>query len=135
MTAATPDTFAILIVDDDVSIRHDLTLALASSSRVIVQAESGQTAYSTIKHHPIHLVICDIQMPRGNGVWLLERLLAENIKPMFFCFYSALFNGSTIRQHPLGVDHVFAKCGDVDQLIAWVEESQSLVAKNLKVRT
>ena len=64
----------ILIVDDEVSIRDMLSIALDAAGYNVLQAENAQTAHSlVIDRHP-DLILLDWMMPGTTGLELLRRL-------------------------------------------------------------
>jgi len=68
----------VLIVDDEESF-HDLyTLHLEGThSLKFLYAQSGKEAYDVMAKEKIDIVISDINMPNGNGLWLLDKLSKE----------------------------------------------------------
>lgn len=71
----------ILIIEDEASIRRVLTKILSeeSDSYKVEEAEDGIQGYEKIKNTDYDLVLCDIKMPKMDGVELLEAV--KKIKP------------------------------------------------------
>ncbi|MGL2964873.1 sigma-54-dependent transcriptional regulator [Flavobacterium sp. RSB2_4_14] len=71
----------ILIIEDEASIRRVLTKILSeeSSTYHVDEAEDGNIGYEKIKNNDYDLVLCDIKMPKMDGVELLEAV--KKIKP------------------------------------------------------
>lgn len=69
----------ILVVDDDVAIRHLLERVLAQDGFAILCAQDGVEALETARKHPgpIHLLLSDIVMPRMDGITLCGRFHSE----------------------------------------------------------
>jgi CheY-like chemotaxis protein len=67
---ARPDQnpFSILVADDDRGIRETLRDVLAGRGFSIVLAGSGEEAVEVVQAESIHLVICDLHMPRMTGL-------------------------------------------------------------------
>ena len=64
----------ILVVDDSVTIRQTLSLTLQKAGYRVVQARDGWEAIAQLQLQPgISAVICDIEMPRMNGLEFLSR--------------------------------------------------------------
>ncbi len=61
-------TKTILVVDDSASLRMVLKLALAGAGYEIIEAEDGQGALDCLDGRKIHLIICDVNMPRLDGI-------------------------------------------------------------------
>ena len=113
----------LLLVDDDGSLLRELAAAFNKPDRQIIRASGGKEALALVKIQPIDVMVCDVQMPKGNGFWLLRQLVGENIRPRFFCFYSSVFAGSRSPPHPPEADRCFAKYVEFFEMQAWVEES------------
>ncbi|PZO30996.1 MAG: response regulator [Flavobacteriaceae bacterium] len=71
----------ILIIEDEAAIRRVLTRILSeeSSTYQVEEAEDGIQALEKIKNNDYDLVLCDIKMPKMDGVELLEEV--KKIKP------------------------------------------------------
>ncbi|PRZ28083.1 sigma-54-dependent transcriptional regulator [Flavobacterium granuli] len=71
----------ILIIEDEAAIRRVLTKILSeeSDSYQVEEAEDGVAGYEKIKNNDYDLVLCDIKMPKMDGVELLEAV--KKIKP------------------------------------------------------
>ncbi|MCA9545056.1 MAG: response regulator [Myxococcales bacterium] len=66
----------VLIVDDSATIRAQVHVALAERFE-IVEAGDGQEGLDALKGGQVDLVLCDINMPRMNGLEMLARLHGE----------------------------------------------------------
>jgi DNA-binding NtrC family response regulator len=71
----------ILIIEDEAAIRRVLTKILSeeNDSYIVEDAEDGLLGYEKIKNTDYDLVLCDIKMPKMDGVELLEAV--KKIKP------------------------------------------------------
>ena len=71
----------ILIIEDEAAIRRVLTKILSeeNDSYQVEDAEDGILGYEKIKNNDYDLVLCDIKMPKMDGVELLEAV--KKIKP------------------------------------------------------
>lgn len=71
----------ILIIEDEAAIRRVLTKILSeeNDSYVVEEAEDGQQGLEKIKNDDYDLVLCDIKMPKMDGVEVLEAV--KKIKP------------------------------------------------------
>ncbi|MBW4633719.1 MAG: hybrid sensor histidine kinase/response regulator [Iphinoe sp. HA4291-MV1] len=63
----------ILLVDDSITVRQTLALTLEKAGYQVLQAKDGYEAIELLQGHTdIHLVFCDIEMPRMNGFEFLK---------------------------------------------------------------
>ena len=71
----------ILIIEDEAAIRRVLVKILSeeNASYILEEAEDGAAGYEKIKNTDYDLVLCDIKMPKMDGVELLEAV--KKIKP------------------------------------------------------
>ncbi|MBP6182722.1 sigma-54 dependent transcriptional regulator [Flavobacterium sp.] len=71
----------ILIIEDEAAIRRVLTKILSeeNDSYQVEEAEDGVTGFEKIKNNDYDLVLCDIKMPKMDGVEVLEAV--KKIKP------------------------------------------------------
>ncbi|WP_159790667.1 response regulator [Sodalinema gerasimenkoae] len=65
----------VLIVDDSITVRELLSMTFKKSGYRVEQARDGQEAWEKLRSGlPCELVFCDMEMPRMNGMELLERM-------------------------------------------------------------
>jgi len=65
----------ILIIDDERSIRNSLRDILEYEKFIVDDAEDGITGLEKVKSNTYDLVLCDIKMPRMDGIEVLEKIL------------------------------------------------------------
>jgi two-component system chemotaxis response regulator CheY len=66
----------ILVVDDSPTIRQQVGAALTQAGFQVVEAVDGVDAFGKVDP-AIAMMICDINMPRMNGLELIEKLHAD----------------------------------------------------------
>ena len=67
----------IIVVDDSQTVRQQVALALTQGGYTVMEAVDGLDGFNTIQKTPdCALVICDVNMPRVNGLEMLENLKA-----------------------------------------------------------
>jgi two-component system chemotaxis response regulator CheY len=65
----------VLVVDDSETVRQLVGVALQPGGYEIVEAVDGADGLSKLSTHgDISMVICDINMPRMNGLEMIEQL-------------------------------------------------------------
>jgi two-component system, chemotaxis family, chemotaxis protein CheY len=65
----------ILVVDDSVAIRQQVGIALRQAGYAVIEAEDGEQGLEQLaKESGFSLIICDVNMPRMNGLEMLETL-------------------------------------------------------------
>lgn len=67
----------VLVVDDSPTVRQQVTLALKQAGFEVVEATDGADGVSKVGSDPsIGMVILDVNMPRMNGLEMLETIKA-----------------------------------------------------------
>ena len=65
----------VLIVDDSITVRELLKTTFSNAGYRVEQARDGQEAWEKLRSGlPCDIVFCDIEMPRMDGLELLERM-------------------------------------------------------------
>jgi CheY-like chemotaxis protein len=75
--SAAPDTGRILIADDDPQMRRLIRIVLQRDGFEVVEANDGLDALDVIEQGRVDLVILDVDMPRLNGLGVLEEIRAQ----------------------------------------------------------
>ena len=74
----------VMIVDDSSVMRKILTRTLRQSDLVvdeILEASNGEEALEKLKQQSVELVLCDVNMPKLNGLQFVQTVKKENISP------------------------------------------------------
>ena len=68
-------TNKVLVVDDSLMVRRQVGGSLKNMGYLVIEAVDGQDALDKLKaHQDARLVVCDVNMPRMNGIEFLEQL-------------------------------------------------------------
>lgn len=125
----------ILVIEDESAIRRVLVKILAeeSDSYNVLEAEDGLQGIETIKKEDFDLVLCDIKMPKMDGVEVLEA--AKKIKPEIpFIMISGHGDLDTaVNTMRLGAFDYISKPPDLNRLLTTVRnalDKKELVAEN-----
>ena len=82
----------ILIADDDMAIVRLLSLQLQARNFDVLKAYDGSECVKIALKEAPDLIIMDIKMPNGDGIWAFEKLLqsdiTRNISVIFLTAYS-----------------------------------------------
>lgn len=72
----------ILVVDDSLTVRQQVSLALTSAGFHVVEAADGLDGLEKVAGHPdLAMVLCDVNMPRMTGIEMLEELRRRADRP------------------------------------------------------
>jgi len=125
----------ILIIEDEAAIRRVLTKILSeeSDTYIVEDAEDGAQGFEKIKNNDYDLVLCDIKMPKMDGVDLLEAV--KKIKPEI---PMVMISGhgdmeTAIQTMKLGAFDYISKPPDLNRLLNTVRnalDKKQLVVEN-----
>ncbi|BDW93132.1 MULTISPECIES: sigma-54 dependent transcriptional regulator [Flagellimonas] len=125
----------ILVIEDESAIRRVLVKILAEESDDynVVEAEDGKAGIDLIKKEDFDLVLCDIKMPKMDGVEVLEA--AKKIKPEIpFIMISGHGDLDTaVNTMRLGAYDYISKPPDLNRLLTTVRNAldrKELVVEN-----
>ncbi len=108
----------ILIVDDESAARYGMRKALKSISTHIQEAEDGLAAMQSIKQTGPDVVLCDINMPKMNGLELLKSLeaLESSQKPRVIVITAYGSEQIAVEAMKAGAYDYLSKPYDIDEL-------------------
>ncbi|MBI5970788.1 MAG: response regulator [Deltaproteobacteria bacterium] len=66
----------IMIIDDSPSIRQVVNLTLKKVGYDVIEASDGEDALKKLVGQKVNLIICDVNMPRMDGITFLKNLKA-----------------------------------------------------------
>jgi two-component system chemotaxis response regulator CheY len=62
----------ILIVDDSISLRQVVSIALTNAGYEVIEASDGKDALAKLTGQKVHLMISDVNMPNMDGISFLK---------------------------------------------------------------
>jgi DNA-binding NtrC family response regulator len=106
----------LLIVDDEVSIADILKETFMDEGMSVHALYSGKQAIQYLKNNQVRFILCDMLMPDGTGLELLDFLNSEkrSEKIFFMTGFSELSPEELVNKGAAGV---FTKPVDLDALI------------------
>ena len=129
----------ILIIEDEEPIRRVLVRILTDedSSFVIHEASDGKKGLDLIKNDDYDLVLCDIKMPKVDGIELLQRTRKTNSTVPFIMLTGHGNIETAVESMKLGAYDFISKPPDLNRLINSVRnalEKKELIAENKILR-
>ena len=129
----------ILIIEDEEPIRRVLVRILTDedSSFEIHEASDGKKGLDLIKNDSYDLVLCDIKMPKVDGIELLQRTRKTNSTVPFIMLTGHGNIETAVESMKLGAYDFISKPPDLNRLINSVRnalEKKELVAENKILR-
>ncbi|MGE4409272.1 MAG: response regulator transcription factor [Sphingomonadales bacterium] len=74
----------IALIDDDRNILTSLSIALQAEGFVTRVYSDPEAALKALLDNPADIAVCDIKMPRLDGIELLRRLREKTVMPLIF---------------------------------------------------
>ncbi len=127
----------ILVVDDEENIRFAVSNILRSNGYQVTTAPDGEDAFLELKKQPYDFVICDIKMPKMEGMELLRTLQHNKIETTVIMMSSYGTIDSALESIHAGAYDYIPKPFKPDELILTVrkaEERLKLYRENLNLR-
>ncbi len=98
----------ILLVEDDESMNRAVSLKLSREGYTVYRAASRSEADELYRMHPVQLVICDIDLPDGNGLDFCAHVRADS--DVMFLFLTAFgTEEDMLKGYQAGADDYIAK--------------------------
>ena len=113
---------AVLIVEDDASLREALFDTLNSSEQPVLTAESGPAALDIIDQEPVGLVVSDLQMEPMDGATLLSKIREQypTLPAVLMTAYGTIENAVDVMRK--GAADYLVKPFEADELKAIVDK-------------
>ncbi|MCC7521178.1 MAG: sigma-54-dependent Fis family transcriptional regulator [Flavobacteriaceae bacterium] len=129
----------ILIIEDEAAIRRVLVKIISEENKAyeVIEAEDGIQGIEMIKENELDLVLCDIKMPKMDGVEVLQH--AKKLKPELpFLMISGHGDLDTaVQTMKLGAFDYISKPPDLNRLLNAVRNAldvKELVVENKKLK-
>ncbi|MDB5295323.1 MAG: DNA-binding response regulator [Phycisphaerales bacterium] len=121
MTPDTPETL-VLIVDDDPTLRGGIAALLGFERHATLTAATVAEAHGRLDAQiPTHALL-DLNLPDGLGTAILRRIRDES-RPVRVAMISGNADDAAMAEaRALGVDAVFVKPPEWDEVLQWVAQ-------------
>jgi DNA-binding NtrC family response regulator len=128
----------LLVVDDESNLRLVVQKELSRQGHDVETASDGEAAWELIEHEDFDVVLCDINMPRLDGIGLLRRLRERSQNPPEVIMLTGQATvESAIEAMKLGAYDYLTKPYRITELAALVQqasEKQKLKIDNQRLR-
>ena len=113
----------ILIVDDEKSIRDTLIEILEFEGHKVGQAGDGEVGLSYLNQHQVDLVLCDVKMPKMDGIQLLESANLEGISTPFIMITAQGTIETAVEATKKGAFDFIEKPPDLNRLLITIKNA------------
>ena len=123
LQSGTPMAMRTYLVEDNLSLRSSLMGALEELApvRTVGAAETQEEGAAWLRSNPAHwdLAIVDIFLKNGNGLKVLEACRKRDALQKMVVFSNYATHEMRVWCAQLGVDAVFDKSDEIDELVAY----------------
>ncbi len=74
------DIFIVAVVEDNDDLRSAVSSAMRARGHKVFEFAGGEAAFAWLKENSANLIISDIDMPKGSGIWLTKQLRSQGIQ-------------------------------------------------------
>ena len=129
----------ILIIEDEEPIRRVLVKILGEENDqfVISQAEDGKQGAKMIEEDEFDLILCDIKMPKMDGLEVLERANKKGVTTPFIMLTGHGNIETAVHAMKIGAYDFIPKPPDLNRLLISIRnaiESKHLIKENVRLK-
>jgi DNA-binding NarL/FixJ family response regulator len=119
-------TIRIVLADDHRIILEGLEQLFRREKdfEVVATATNGEAALAAVKKHKPHVLVLDIQMPQGNGLWVLKQIHIEKIQTRVVLLTATLDEDEVLEAMQSGVSGLVLKEAAAVNLVDTVRRVQ-----------
>lgn len=111
----------ILIIEDDLDIQEILLEEFSLSGHRVETASDFPSAMALLRENKYELILSDYEIPKGNGLMILEYVKTFSEKPLFFMI-SAEIKLELKEIMELGVDRFYSKPFSFEDILLEINE-------------
>ncbi|CAM3682867.1 response regulator [Parendozoicomonas haliclonae] len=107
----------LLVIDDDAIVRDSIVAYLQDSGFEVLEAENGEHGLEVFQQHTPDLILCDLRMPRLDGLGVLRRVREESPDTPFIVVSGAGVMADVVEALRLGAsDYIIKPIVDLEVL-------------------
>jgi two-component system response regulator AtoC len=127
----------VLVIDDEENLRHYLQLVLGEAGYQVETASDGAEALEKMQHHTWDIVLCDIRMPRMDGMALLKEAKARSLEGTIIMMSAYGTVETAVEAMKIGAYDYVSKPFNADEIILTIkkaEERERLREENIRLK-
>ena len=127
----------ILVIDDEPNLRHMLTAVLEKVGYTVSSAADGVEALSLTETKPFDAILCDLRMPRMDGLAFLKHAATKGLDAAIIMMSAYGTIDTAVEAMKLGAADYISKPFKPDEILlklAQIEERNRLRQENIKLR-
>lgn len=127
----------ILVIDDEPNLRHMLTVVLEKAGYTVSSAADGAEALALAETKPFGLVLCDLRMPRMDGLAFLKEVAVRGLDAAIIMMSAYGSIDTAVEAMKLGAADYISKPFKPDEILlklGQIEERNRLRQENIRLR-
>jgi two-component system response regulator AtoC len=127
----------ILVIDDEPNLRHVLTAVLEKAGYTVSSAADGMEALSLTETKPFDVILCDLRMPRMDGLAFLKHAATQGLDAAIIMMSAYGTIDTAVEAMKLGAADYISKPFKPDEILlklGQIEERNRLRQENIRLR-
>ncbi|NVM20354.1 MAG: sigma-54-dependent Fis family transcriptional regulator [Desulfobacterales bacterium] len=127
----------VLVIDDEPNMRHIVTVVLEKAGYTVTGAEDGAQAIPIIETNHFDLILCDLRMPRMDGLAFLKHAAERGVDAAIIMMSAYGTIDTAVEAMKLGAADYISKPFKPDEIllkVGQVEERTRLREENIRLR-
>lgn len=127
----------VLVIDDEENLRHYLQMVLGEAGYQVEIAQDGEEALEKMQHHAWDIILCDIKMPKMDGMALLKTAKEKGLEGTIIMMSAYGTVDTAVEAMKIGAYDYVSKPFNADEIILTLkkaEERERLREENIRLR-
>lgn len=127
----------LLIIDDEENMRHMLSVVTSKAGYQVTIAENGEQALAIQKKHPFPFILCDLKMPKMDGLQFLHALNGSHPAPIVIMMSAYATIDDAVEAMKSGAYDFITKPFKTAEILLVLEkacEHQALQEENIRLK-
>jgi len=127
----------LLIIDDEENMRHMLSVITSKAGYQVTIAENGEQALAIQKKHPFPFILCDLKMPKMDGLQFLHALNGSTPAPIVIMMSAYATIDDAVEAMKSGAYDFITKPFKTAEILLVLEkacEHQALQEENIRLK-
>jgi len=127
----------VLVVDDEENLRHYLQMVLGEAGYQVEAASDGVEALEKMQHQSWDIILCDIRMPRMDGMAFLKQAKAKGLEGAIIMMSAYGTVDTAVEAMKIGAYDYVSKPFNADEIILTIkkaEERERLREENARLK-
>jgi two-component system response regulator AtoC len=127
----------VLVIDDEENLRHYLQMVLGEAGYNVEIAQDGEEAIEKMQHQAWDIILCDIRMPKMDGMAFLTRVKTQGLEGTIIMMSAYGTVDTAVEAMKIGAYDYVSKPFNADEIILTIkkaEERERLREENIRLK-